>query len=105
VNVSSTIPGVPREKVSAHQQTPTPGTYLRTHPEMTMIDLNNDDATARVAELTPRPALPSFQRSELPRRLRGEWPEPAPASDNPAPTAAEITRVDPTEYWQRLRAE
>ena len=87
------------------QQMPT-GTYLRTHPEMTMIDFSNDDATARVVKLTPKPAVPSYQRSELPRRLRGEWPEPAPGADNPAPAPSDVlTRVDPSEYWQRLRAE
>jgi hypothetical protein len=89
------------------------GTYLRTFPEMTMTELRNDDTAPQVEleverqlELAGvRPPLPSYQRDELPRRLRGDWPG---ESEGPATRAPDLSRMSNTEErqsWRRHRTE
>ena len=70
-----------------------------------MIEFTNDPQPAPVFDLDRmRSAVPSYQRSELPRRLRGEWPFPV-ATDRDAAPAVEPIRIDPREYWHLQRAE
>ena len=71
-----------------------------------MIDFTTDTATPSTLDLARRlAAVPSYQRTELPRRLRGEWPFPVGQAASTAPAAPEPIRVDPRQYWQRRRAE